>query len=239
MRRDHLIVGRDEELARLQRLFDPDGPDCTVIEGEAGIGKTTLWRHGLDQAQQRWNALVARPAEGEASLPFSALGDLLEPLLDAEGAELSQPERDVLEPALQRARPAEPADRLALSRAVVTLLRHAAERNPVLVAIDDVQWLDPQTAEVLEFAFRRVADAPVCILVARRSDRELPLPLGLDRMPMDVSHMRMGPLSRTTSAAYCATSSSCASPGRGWSRSTPRPAATRSTPSRSAVPCWT
>ena len=195
MRRPHLIVGRDEELARLQRLFDVDGPACAVIEGEAGIGKTTLWLHGLDQARQRWNALVARPVEAEASLPFSALGDLLEPLLDGEGAALSQPERDVLDQALQRARPAEPADRLALSRAVVSLLRLAAARSPVLVAIDDVQWLDAPSEQVLEFAFRRVSDAPVRLLVARRSDGELPLPLGLDRAtPATVTKIRMGPL---------------------------------------------
>ena len=194
MRRHHLVVGREDELARLRQLFEPGGPTCVVIEGEAGIGKTTLWRAGVEEARERWDVLAARPAEGEASLPFSALGDLLEPLLDAEADDLTMAEREALEPALQPARSAEPASRLAVSRAVIALLRRAAARNPLLIAVDDVQWLDPPTAEVLEFAFRRLSESPVCMLVARRSDGEAPLPLGLDRvqLPAAVAHLRMG-----------------------------------------------
>ena len=196
MRRHHLIVGREDELARLRQLFEPGGPTCVVIEGEAGIGKTTLWLAGVEEARERWNVLAARPAEGEASLPFSALGDLLEPLLDAEADDLTMAEREALEPALRPARSAEPASRLAVSRAVVALLRRAAARNPLLIAVDDVQWLDPPTAEVLEFAFRRLSESPVHMLVARRSDGEAPLPLALDRaqLPGGVAHLRMGPL---------------------------------------------
>jgi DNA-binding CsgD family transcriptional regulator len=192
MRHHHLIVGREDELLRLRGLFEPDGPTCVVIEGEAGIGKTTLWRTGVDEARGRWNVLAARPAEAEASLPFSALGDLLEPLLDADDG----PEREALEPALQRGASAEPASRLAVSRAAVALLRRAAARQPLLLAVDDVQWLDPPTAEVLEFALRRLAESPARILVARRSEGEATLPLGLDRaqLPGGVSHLRMGPL---------------------------------------------
>lgn len=197
MRHDHPIVGRDAELARLQRLFDDDGPAGVVVEGEAGIGKTTLWLEGVGQARRRrWNVLAARPAEGEASLPFSALGDLLEPLLQSEGEEPSRDERDVLDRVLHRARPLNPTSRLAVSRAVVSRLRSAAGRSPLLVAVDDVQWLDPRTAEVLEFVFRRLSESPVRMLVARRSEGEAPLPLGLGRahLPAGVDHVRMGPL---------------------------------------------
>lgn len=196
MRDDHLIVGRTAELARLQEFFENDGPTCVVIEGEAGIGKTTLWLHCVEEARRRWNVLAARPAEGEAPLPFAALGDLLEPLLEPEGEEPLQGERDVLAQALYPARPFEPASRLAVSRAVVSLLRSAAARDPLLLAVDDVQWLDPRTAEVLEFAFRRLSESPVRILVARRAEGEAPLPLGLGRahLPAGVDHLRIGPL---------------------------------------------
>lgn len=129
MRHDHLIVGREAELARLQALFDDEGPTCVLIEGEAGIGKTTLWLDGVEQARRRWNVLAARPAESEASLPFSALGDLLEPVFQSGGEEPLRDERDVLDLALYRAQPLDPAGRLAVSRAVVSLLRGAAERS--------------------------------------------------------------------------------------------------------------
>ena len=196
MRPDHLIVGREDELARLRRLFDDDGPTGAVIEGEAGIGKTTLWLHGVEQARHAWNVLTARPAEGEASLPFAALGDMLEPLLVADGAELPEDDRLVLDRALYRDQPLEPASRLAVSRMVVSLLRRAGDQTPLLVAVDDVQWLDPPTAEVLEFAFRRLPPSRSRILVARRSEGEAPLPLGLDRAQLrgGVAHVRMGPL---------------------------------------------
>ena len=196
MRRHHLILGREEERARLRQLFEPDGPTCVVIEGEAGIGKTTLWLAGVEEARQSWNVVAARPAEGEAALPFAALGDLLEPLLEAEEHELTTAERETLDSALQRAQSTEPASRLAVSRAVVALVRRAAAQSPLLVAIDDVQWLDQPTAEVLEFAFRRLSESSVHMLVARRSDGEAPLPLGLDRaqLPGGVAPLTMGPL---------------------------------------------
>jgi DNA-binding CsgD family transcriptional regulator len=196
MRHRHEIVGREHELAQLRELFEADGPACLVLEGEAGIGKTTLWRRGLDEAPPGWTTLVAQPTESEAALPFAALGDLLEPLLGAEETELAEVDREVLAAALRRARPTEPASRLAVSRAVVALLRRAAERNPLLIAIDDTQWLDAPTGEVLEFAFRRLSEPSVRVLVARRSDGEQPLPLGLDRppAPRELTHLRMGPL---------------------------------------------
>ena len=179
MRQEHVIVGRDAELARLRVLLDGDGPDCVLVDGEAGIGKTTLWEAVVAEAHATRHVLVARPAEREASLPFAALGDLLEPLLD--GAELPS---------------SEPAGRLAASRAVVELLLRADERQPLLLAVDDVQWLDPPTAEVLEFAIRRLPGSRARVLVARRSEGEAPLPLGLGRAPLPggVEHVRVGPL---------------------------------------------
>ena len=147
---------------------------AVVIDGEAGMGKTTLWLQGVEEARQSWTVLVARPAEGETSLPFSALGDLLEPVLD-DGADtaLTDAQRAALDLALQRAPAGEPATRLALSRAVLELLRSVAAQRQLVVAVDDVQWLDVPTEQVLEFAFRRLDESPIRLLIARRTEQEL------------------------------------------------------------------
>ena len=141
--------------------------------------------------------LVARPAEGESSLPFSALGDMLDPVLDDGAHGLSDGQRAALDVALQRAPAGEPATRLALSRAVLTLLRNVAAQRPLVVAVDDVQWLDVPTEQVLEFAFRRLDDSQVRLLLARRTEQELPAPLGLDRAPSTngIGRLRLGPMS--------------------------------------------
>jgi predicted ATPase len=190
------IVGREAELEQIRQLFELDGPAGLVIEGEAGIGKTTLWLHGVEEARRRWTVLVARPAEGETSLPFSALGDLLEPVLDSAVSGLPAPQRAALEAALLRVQPTEAYGRLAVSRAVLTLLRGVALREPTVLAVDDVQWLDPASADVLEFAVRRLGELPVRFLVARRSTQALPAPLGLGRAlgPGRLEILRIGPL---------------------------------------------
>lgn len=168
-----------------------------VVDGEAGIGKTTLWLGALELVQEAWfRVLRCRPSEAEQELPFAALGDLVEPLFDSAFGELPAIQRDALDVALQRTRGVEPATRLAVSRAVLALLREQAMRGRVLVAIDDVQWLDRSTADVLSFALRRLEGLPVRLLIARRSETVEPLPLGLDRAPFadDLARLRVGPM---------------------------------------------
>jgi DNA-binding NarL/FixJ family response regulator len=192
------IVGRRTELDELDRLLRHEGPAAAVVlDGEAGIGKTTIWASAVETAGRRdLRTLVARPAEAEASLPFAALGDLLEPIVDTVAAGLPEPQRKALDLALQRTDVVEPASRLAVSRAAVGLLRAVAADGPLLVAIDDVQWLDAPSEHVLAFAFRRLTGSPVRLLIARRSERELPPPLGLDRAPFagTVARVRVQPL---------------------------------------------
>src|SRR4051812_2265261 len=164
------IVGRRTELDEIDRLLGHDGlAAAVVLDGEAGIGKTTIWASGVENARRRGlTTLVARPAEGEASLPFAALGDLLEPVVDSVAADLPAPQRRAIDLALQRSDAVEPASRLAVSRAVVALLRAAVAADALVVAIDDVQWLDAPTEHVLAFAFRRLTGSPVRLLIARR-----------------------------------------------------------------------
>jgi DNA-binding CsgD family transcriptional regulator len=181
------VVGRRAELDEIGRLLERDGASAAAVllDGEAGIGKTTVWASGVEEARRRGlTVLVARPVEGEMSLPFAALGDLLEPVVDVHAPELPEPQRRALDHALQRTDAADPTDRLAVARAVADLLRLVAAACLLLVAVDDVQWLDAPTEHVLAFAFRRLGDSPARLLLARRGDGALPAPLGLDRAPL-------------------------------------------------------
>jgi hypothetical protein len=116
------VVGREAELEAISRLLDDPaaGPRALLLEGAPGAGKTTLWRTGLEiLAAGAGRLLACCPAETEAALPFSALGDLLEPLLDEELAALPEPQRVALEVALQRVAPTDrPTKRFAVSLAV-------------------------------------------------------------------------------------------------------------------------
>ena len=103
---------------------------------------------------------------------------------------LPRPQRAALDRALQRADADEPADRLAVSRAALGLLQGLARDGPLVVAVDDVQWLDTPTEHVLAFALRRLADVPARALIACRSAGGPP-PLGLQ--PSD----RRSPWSRS------------------------------------------
>jgi hypothetical protein len=175
------IVGRGAELLELGALLANETlmACALVLVGAAGVGKTTLWEEGIRLASERGlRVLAARPAEAEAALPFAALGDLIGPVVDA--IELPRPQRAALDRALQRADADEPADRLAVSRAALGLLQGLARDRPLVVAVDDVQWLDPPTERVLTFALRRLTDVPVRVLVACRGAGGPP-PLGLDR----------------------------------------------------------
>jgi DNA-binding CsgD family transcriptional regulator len=179
---ERAIVGRSTELAAVAELAEagPSTLQALVLEGEPGMGKTTLWREGVSLARERGLlTITAAPSRTEGDLPFAALGDLVEPLLD-EVAALPAPLRTALEVALQQTAAADPPGQLAVARATLRLLEGA--RKPVVVAIDDVQWLDPASAHALAFALRRLRDDDVRALLARRSDRELPPPLELDRV---------------------------------------------------------
>ena len=193
------VVGRGNELSRLDAFMGDvtDGPAALLFEGESGIGKTTLWRRGVTNAAERgWRVLSTRPAESEAKLSYAGLADLFA----ASGQELEalpDPQRNALEVALLRAEPEEGAsDARAVSAAVLTALHEAAAARPVLIALDDVQWLDPSTASALGFAIRRLESEPIGLLLARR-EAGGSLPMGLSQaFPEDrIVRIRLEPLS--------------------------------------------
>jgi DNA-binding CsgD family transcriptional regulator len=168
------VVGREEELAALRRLLDDasGGPVLLVLEGEPGIGKTVLWQAGVEEAQRRgFRTLVARPAAAERGLAHAGLGDLLEPVREQVLPGLPAPRRRALEVALllDEPRGADEVDPRALGLAVADALQSLADAAPLVVAIDDSQWLDASSAGVVAFALRRVS-GPVAVLLARRRD---------------------------------------------------------------------
>lgn len=200
------IVGREVELGAAQAFLAAahEGVAGLVLEGAAGIGKSTLWLAAIEQARARgFRVLVARPAEAERELGHSALGDLLDGALDEVASELSAPRRRALEAALLRAgEPVEPVDERALAVGVRDALQLLAGRTPLLVAVDDVQWLDTSSTSALAFTFRRLDAGAVRVLLARRlSDEAQPTmleeALAADRvMRLHVGALSVGALHR-------------------------------------------
>jgi predicted ATPase len=164
----HEIVGRGPELAALEPFLGRagEGLAALVFEGEAGIGKSTVWQATADVAVEGgWLALTSRPARSEQSLTLGGLIDLFGGLGDDVLARLPAPQRDALAIALLRATPDRGSpDQRTLSVAVAGLIRQLAEADrPVLVAIDDVQFLDEGSAAILAYAIRRLADRPIAL----------------------------------------------------------------------------
>ncbi|MCW2934854.1 MAG: putative HTH-type transcriptional regulator, partial [Actinomycetia bacterium] len=137
-------------------------PAALVIMGEAGAGKSSLW-HGAVETAAESGCLVLRsePSAREADSSFSGLSDLMAEALPAVADGIPAPQLEALEIALLL-RPSgdEPPATHVIGRAVLAALRSLAVRGPVLLAIDDVQWLDMSSQEALAFALRRTAAGP-------------------------------------------------------------------------------
>jgi hypothetical protein len=119
-----------------------DGPAALVFAGEPGIGKTTVLLAAAGRARASSAVvLAAHPVEAEAELGF-ALADLLAPVVDELLPALPEPQRHALAVVLLLEEPGRPLDRRAVCAATLSGLRMAAARGPVVLAIDDLQWLD-------------------------------------------------------------------------------------------------
>ena len=189
-------IGREEDLGRIEVFLKGvrEGSATLLLEGEAGIGKTTLWRAGVERARELGlRILEARPVAPECELSFSALGDLLAGLHDEIGG-LPGPQRSALRIALLLEEAEKDlADQRAVGAALLGLLRRLAEDESVLIALDDLQWLDPPTSRALQFALRRLDAEPVRTLATLRlrtsttisfesGERFEVLPLALDEL---------------------------------------------------------
>ena len=195
------VIGRDEEVGSIETFLAriEDGPTALVLSGEAGIGKTVLWETGVEEAEERLGrVLLHRSVEAEASLSFTGLSDLLAPVFHEMAPSLAPLRRRALEVALLLAEPGKEApDPRAIGLALLDVLRTLGERQPVVLALDDLQWLDPSTAGVLQIALRRLHDERVGLLATFRTGPDAAVPLELDRaFPADrLARLRVGPLS--------------------------------------------
>jgi ATP/maltotriose-dependent transcriptional regulator MalT len=198
------VIGRDAELEFVQAFLDAvgGGPAGLVLSGEAGIGKTILWQTGVEHARGRFaHVLTCRGTEAEAGLSFAGLSELLGDVLGAALDSLLAPRRRALEVALLLTEPGQTRpDPLAIGLAVHDLLQALAQEGPLVVAVDDVQWLDAASAGALEVALRRLRKDRIGVLVASRQTAAATTPLGLERSlpPKRVTVLPVGPLSLGT-----------------------------------------
>jgi DNA-binding CsgD family transcriptional regulator len=191
------VHGRQDELAAIHRFIVDDlaEPSALLIDGGAGIGKTTLFDHAIVEAHDAGlTVMVARPGRTETDLSYSALIELLGHVDESVIEALPAPQAHVLNRLLRREEGR--FDRLSLSVAMLAVVRAVASGRPLLIAVDDAQWLDVPSTKVFAYVARRLEGAPVRILLARRTEGAAGWPFDLDRsMPPDrLDALRVGPL---------------------------------------------
>jgi DNA-binding CsgD family transcriptional regulator len=167
------IVAREGEVEAISSFLDLGHVHgrALLLQGEAGIGKTALWRAGMETASIRgYRVLACAAAVAETQLAFTTVRDLLADAFDDAEADLPSPQRQALAVVLMREDPPDrPTEPGTIAVAFLAALRLLASRTPVLVAIDDVQWVDPASADVLRYALRRLQPYAVKALLARRA----------------------------------------------------------------------
>jgi predicted ATPase len=160
--------GRGDEVAVLDGLLDDaraGRSGVLVLRGEAGIGKTALLEHASEAAPD-FTVLRAAGVESEMELAFAALHLLCAPVHEFVDR-LPAPQRDALEVTFGMRAGAAP-DRFFVALAALSLFSEAAQERPLLCLIDDAQWLDRVSAQVLAFVARRLLAEPVVLLFAAR-----------------------------------------------------------------------
>lgn len=169
------MVGREIEYRAVDELLAavPSGPAALVVEGEAGIGKTTVWLAAVGRAQRAgFRVLSARVTPVESVAAYTTLSDLLSSVDDAAFAELPPPQRLAVDRALSRGSAEGPVtDQRALAAAVVAVVKRLTARSPVVIAIDDLQWLDQPSRQVLAAVVRRLS-GPIGVLATVRDEPE-------------------------------------------------------------------
>jgi DNA-binding CsgD family transcriptional regulator len=163
-----VLYGRETECARLDRLLAEARGGRSgglVLRGEPGIGKSALLEYAAERAEGS-RVLRATGVEWERELPFAGLHQLCAGLLDGRDR-LPAPQRDALATAFGLSPGSQP-DRFLVGLAVLGLLSDAAEEHALVCLVDDAQWLDRSSAEMLAFVARRLRAESVVLLFAER-----------------------------------------------------------------------
>ncbi len=163
------VVGRDAELDRLYRLIDGvlEQGGALLVTGDPGIGKSTLLQAAADHARAAgFLVLGTTGVESEAALPYAGLYELLRPALDRLEA-LPPAQREALAKAFGMVVGSAPEPFL-VALATLNVLAELATSRPVLVAVDDVQWLDGPTQAALAFVARRVSGDVIVVVGTTR-----------------------------------------------------------------------
>src|SRR5215469_12931339 len=209
-------IGREAEVAEIYAFLAAAAgtPSAVAVAGDIGIGKTVVWKHVLRAGCAGSRVLSCCPAQAESPLAFSALDDLFGGVIEevlpelpevrrqAVGAALLHggpelPGADLGRPGADRERP-EPERRL-LARGILDALRVLSADRPLVLAVDDAQWLDRPSAAVLGFCIRRLQHEAVSIVVTLRDEGQPGLlGLGQDLPSGAFLHIRLGPLSPGT-----------------------------------------
>jgi DNA-binding CsgD family transcriptional regulator/tetratricopeptide (TPR) repeat protein len=202
------LIGREREVSTLDALLAQvgKGGGALLIRGEAGIGKSALLAAASDHAENA-GMQVSRMSGVRSEMPvvFAMLHQMLRPLL-AQAHGLGQQYRHALVATFGRDDPAT-SDTFTISIAVLELLAEVGRKAPLLVTVDDAQWLDSKTAEVLGFVARRLGPEPVALLIAVREGYETSLE------GFDVPELRLQALNETWSSTLLDARAPCLSPG--------------------------
>lgn len=194
------VVGREIELTAIDRFLEGlrNGSATMLIEGTAGIGKTTILQTAVRRADELGaRILFSRPGPSETRLTYAGLLDLLEAVEDDVFVALPVPQRRALEAALLRADAEGPsADQRSIATGFLSVLRTLSISKPVVLVIDDVQWLDGPSRHVLEFAMRRLESERIGLIAAARLDAHAPsrAPFGQSLATERVRQIKLGPL---------------------------------------------
>ncbi|MYZ19093.1 BREX system ATP-binding domain-containing protein, partial [Streptomyces sp. SID337] len=170
---DRTLVGRRREQALLERSLENarsgDRGSATVLRGDAGIGKTALLEWTVTRAaREGFTVLRVVGSESESGIAFGALHHVLLPLRENSRA-LPPHQRLALERALGLREGLPPAG-FMVGAAALALLAEQARRGPVLIVVDDLQWVDASSAAVFLFLHQRIVGLPVVMVCASRSD---------------------------------------------------------------------
>ena len=175
-----VVVGRDAELARLADLLSRAGlgsAALAVIRGETGSGKTHLLNTVVERARaDGWKCLNMQGVESEAVLSGAGLLSVLSPLREGLGS-VPEVQAEALSAALGWGPASGSGDRFLIGAATLSLLASESSRTPLLIAVDDVQWVDAESADALAFAARRLGHDRVAVVMTHRAGVPLPVPL--------------------------------------------------------------